>query len=42
MNLHGSSLVIVCCLMVDFGSITQKECLLFSTDLLDRIAIYVL
>ena len=34
MKLHGSLLVIVCCLMVDIGSIIQKECLLF---LLDRI-----
>ena len=37
MKLRGSLLVIVCCLVVEFCNINQKEYLLFTTDLPSRI-----
>ena len=38
MKLRGSLLVIVCCLAVEFCNITQKEYLLSTANLLDRVS----
>ena len=42
MKLRGSLLVIVCSLIVEFCNVTQKKYMLFSTDLNDRILLYVI
>ena len=38
MKLHGSMLVIVCCLVVEFYNLTQKEYLLFATEIKGRLS----
>ena len=39
MKLRGSLLVIVCCLVVEFGNFNQKEYLLFETGLPSRLSV---
>ena len=38
-KLRGSLLVIVCCLVVEFGNFNQKEYLLFETGLPSRLSV---